>query len=61
MKPEESETSHPATGKKRKLSQTKTSKNKKQKLDENMVPNPLDMTNIHPESYDIADRYKPIL
>lgn len=41
---------------KRKLKGEKSS-SKKQKLASEYLPNPLDQTNIHPESYEIARRY----
>ncbi|XP_002732048.1 S1 RNA-binding domain-containing protein 1-like, partial [Saccoglossus kowalevskii] len=43
-------------GIKRKTTSTKESKSKKRKVDTTSVVNVLDMTWIHPESYDIAER-----
>ena len=44
-----------ATGRKRKAKTTKTAKTSK-KMKIHHVPNPLDRTVIHPESYEVATR-----
>ncbi|XP_013404872.2 S1 RNA-binding domain-containing protein 1 isoform X2 [Lingula anatina] len=55
QEPKDEVVSNIAKGTKRKAV-SKTSTSKRQKMDENLSPNWLDMTWIHPESYDVTNR-----
>ena len=46
-----------ATSRKRKAESKPKSVSKKRKLEDNLLPEPLDRTMIHPESYEVTYKY----